>query len=88
LPKRSSAFEFEVDNNCDYANLIVLADPALQAFRKQRALHPIRALNDAPHPIPRNIAWDSYSENHFQQRVFTQPGSNSDMRSIWFDVRF
>ena len=49
-----------IDNDIDYANRIVLADPVFQAFRKQRALHPIGALNEAPHPIPPQIAWESY----------------------------
>src|SRR5436190_2616909 len=42
-----------VDKDLDYANRIVLADPVSQAFRKQRDLPTIRALNEAPHMIPR-----------------------------------
>ncbi len=61
-----------IDNDIDYANRIVLAD---RPSRHSGALHPIGALNEAPHPIPPQIAWESYRENHFQQRVFTQPGS-------------
>src|SRR6266496_6061303 len=75
-----------VDKDIDYANRIVLADPVFQAFRKQRALHPIRALNEASHPIPPQIAWESYPENHFKQRVFTQPGSKADLKPRRFDV--
>jgi hypothetical protein len=36
----------------DHPNRIVLADPVFQAFRKQRALPAIRALNEALHLIP------------------------------------
>ena len=73
-----------VDNDIDYANRIVLADPVFQAFRKQRALHPIRALNEAPHPIPPQIARESYRENQILLRVFTQPGSFGIRRGYYF----
>jgi hypothetical protein len=63
-----------IDNDIDYANRIVLAD---QPSRHSGTLHPIGALNEAPHPIPPQNAWESYPENHFQQRVFTQPGSKA-----------
>jgi hypothetical protein len=42
-----------VYKDVDHPNRIVLADPVFQAFRKQRALPAIRALNEASHPIPR-----------------------------------
>src|SRR5262249_17354179 len=64
-----------VDKHVDCTNRIVLADPILQIFRKQRALPAIYAFNEALHPIPRKIARESYPENHFNQHVFTQPGS-------------
>src|SRR5713101_1334754 len=64
-----------IDKDVDQPNGIILANPVLQAFGKQRALPAIQPLNEALHPIPPQIAWESYSENHFQQRVFTQPGS-------------
>jgi hypothetical protein len=43
----------------------------------------------APDPCPQRsasseppqIAWESYPENHFQQRIFTQPGSKGDLAS-------
>src|SRR5258707_4959432 len=57
---------------------IVLANPVFQAFRKQRALPAIRALNEAPHPILPQIARESYRENQIRPRVFTQPGSETD----------
>jgi len=37
-----------LDGDVDHANGIVLADPVFQAFRKQRALTAIHALNEAP----------------------------------------
>src|SRR5215510_8554981 len=42
-----------VDKNVNDTNRIVLVDPILQAFRKQRALPSILALNEALHLIPR-----------------------------------
>src|ERR1700738_5738383 len=69
-----------VHKDVDHPNRIVLADPVFQAFRKQRALHPIRALNEASHPIPPQIARESYRENQIRRRVFTQPGS---IASLW-----
>jgi hypothetical protein len=63
---------FELD--IDRANRIVLANPFFQAFRKQRALPAIRALNEAPHSIlPRIRSRESHSEafshsqGHFRQ---------------------
>src|ERR1039457_5552695 len=47
-----SQIEF-IDKDIDDPNRIVLADPVFQAFRKQRALPAIRALNKSIHPIPR-----------------------------------
>ena len=41
------------------------------------AIHP---LNKALHPIPPQIAQESYRENHIAPRVFTQPGSCPDAR--------
>src|SRR5207344_2825118 len=64
-----------VDKDVDHPNRIVLADPVFQAFRKQRVLTAIRALNEASHPIPPQTARESYRENQIQPRVFTQPGS-------------
>src|SRR5260370_4758155 len=68
-----------VHKDVDHPNRIVLADPVFQAFRKQRALTAIRALNEASHPIPPQIARESYRENQIRRRVFTQPGSVADI---------
>jgi len=43
-----------VDKDVDHPNRIVLADPVIQAFGKQRALPAISPLNEALHPIPRS----------------------------------
>src|SRR5664280_2002597 len=64
-----------VDKDLDHANRIVLADPVCHVFRKQRALHAIRPLNEALHLILPQIARESYPENQIQRCVFTQPGS-------------
>src|SRR6185436_17161283 len=61
-----------VDKDVNHPNRIVLADPVFQAFRKQRVLTAIRALNEASHPIPPQTARESYRENQIQPRVFTQ----------------
>src|SRR5271169_5305794 len=64
-----------LDKDLNHPNRIVLADPVLQAFRKQRVLPTIRPLNKALHPIPPQIAQESYRKNQIRRRVFTQPGS-------------
>ncbi len=64
-----------VDKNVNHPNRIVLADPVLQAFRKQRALPAIRALNKSLHPIPRNLRRNHTAQNQIKQCVFTQPRS-------------
>ena len=64
-----------VHKDVDHPDWIVLADPVPKAFRKQRALPAIRALNEASNPIPRIWHGESYRENQIQRRVFTQPGS-------------
>src|SRR5215207_3309281 len=66
-----------VGKDVDHPNGIVLADPVFQASGKQRVLPAIRALNEALHPIPPQIAQESYRENHIKQGVFTQPGSRA-----------
>jgi hypothetical protein len=42
-----------VDEDVNHPNGIILANPVFQAFGKQRALPPVRPLNETPHPIPR-----------------------------------
>jgi len=70
----SAKIEF-VDQDVDHPNGIFLANPVFQALGKQRALPPIRPLNEASHPIPPQIAQESYRGNHIRKEVFTQPGS-------------
>src|SRR3954449_589557 len=41
-----------VEEDVDHANRIILANPIFQAFRKERALSAIRALDEAFHQIP------------------------------------
>jgi hypothetical protein len=62
------------DKDINHANRIILANPIFQAFRKQCALPAIHPLNKALHPIPPQIAQESYRKNHINPRVFTQPG--------------
>src|SRR6266567_4553183 len=64
-----------LDKDVNHANRIVLANPVFQAFRKQRALPAIRALNEAPHPIlPRIISRESHKRGVFTHGVI--PGSS------------
>src|ERR1700720_3093739 len=78
-PKRGQ-IEF-LDEDVDHPNGIVLADPVFQAFRKQRALSAIHALNEAPHPIPpanhaRIIPRESYKAGRFHTaRVNPRPAA-------------
>src|ERR1700730_5844678 len=68
------------DKDINHANRIILANPIFQAFRKQGALPAIHPLNKALHPIPPQIAQESYRENHIDPRVFTQPGSEAEIQ--------
>src|SRR5260370_23618516 len=61
-----------IDEDVDYANGIVLADPVFKAFRKQRALPTIRPFNEALHPIlPANRAGIISRESHQARRFHT-----------------
>ena len=71
-----------VHKDIDHPNGIVLVDPVLQVFRKQRTLSAIRPLNEALHPIPRSRAPESLLKNHTKHRVFTQPGSIGDLPDV------
>ena len=52
-----------IDEHIDHANRIALVNPVIEAFRQQRRLPAIRPLNEALHPIPPQIAAESYSAN-------------------------
>src|SRR6266700_4908895 len=62
IERQSGEVEF-VNEGIDRPNWIVPIDPILQTFGKQRRLPPIDPLNEAPHPIPPQIAAESYSAN-------------------------
>jgi hypothetical protein len=47
-----SEIEF-LNKNVNHANRIILVDPVIQTFRKERGLAAIHPLNKALHPIPR-----------------------------------
>jgi hypothetical protein len=51
-----------VDKDIDRANRIILANPIFQAFREQRALPAIHALNEALHLILPRITSRSHSQ--------------------------
>src|SRR5262249_32339705 len=71
-PVKSQFRQIEfINKDVDHLNGIVLVDPVFQAFRKQRALPTIPALNEAPHPILLRII----SRESHKRGVFTQPGS-------------
>ena len=87
-PVKSQLGQVEfLNKNVDHPNRIVLANPVFQAFRKQRALPAIGALNEAPHPIPPQIAQESYRENQIGKCVFTQAGSAASLWAPRLDVR-
>ncbi len=88
-PAKPKLGEIEfLDKYVDHPNRIVLANPVFQAFRKQRALPAIRALDKALHPIPPQIAQESYRKNQMRLCVFTQPGSRATDTRCPRDVRF
>src|SRR5262249_42619276 len=55
--------------------------------RKQRRLAPINPLNEAPHPIPPQMASESYRANQITKCVFTQSRSIAS-NHIVCDVRY
>src|SRR5690348_12303841 len=65
--RRLDPFEAElgeierIDERVDRSNRVVLVDPVVQAFRKQRALAAIYSLDKALHPIPRKSRWNRTS---------------------------
>jgi hypothetical protein len=63
------------DERVDHPNWIVFVDPVFQTFRKERRLAPIHPLDKALHPIPRELATESYRGTRTRWGVFTQPGS-------------
>src|SRR5262249_34124056 len=70
-----------VDKDVDHANRIVFANPVFQAFRKERGLLAIRALNEASHRSPRKSRANHIADLAailIKQSVFTQPGSSAE----------
>src|SRR5690348_11810306 len=68
-----------IDERVDRPNWIILVDPVFQTFRKQRALAAIYSLDEALHPIPPQIAMESYLTSHVRWDVFTRPGPFPDI---------
>jgi hypothetical protein len=66
---------------------LALQDPNLGPGKKG-ALPAIHPLNKALHPIPPQIAQESYRKNHIDPHVFTQPGSKWEKlaTSIYFPL--
>jgi hypothetical protein len=64
-----------VDKDIDCANRVILTNAIFQAFRKQRGLLAIGALNEAPRLIPPRIAEItsgrafSHSQGHIQTKI-------------------
>src|SRR5690348_2468652 len=77
-----------IDERVDRPNWIILVDPVFQTFRKQRALAAIYSLDEALHPIPPQIAMESYLTSHVRWDVFTRPGSTAAIRPSLAIVRF
>jgi hypothetical protein len=76
-----------INEGIDRSNRIILIDPVIQVFRKQRRLLAIDPLDEAPHPIPRSSP-ESLCENHTKQGVFTQARSSADIATSPRNVRF
>src|SRR5215472_1344005 len=88
-PVESELGEIEpIDERVDRSNWVVLVDPVVQAFRKQRALAAIYSLDEALHPIPPQIAMESYLTSHVRWHVFTRPGSSAVIGDASRQVRF
>src|SRR6202040_892168 len=68
------------DKNINHANRIILANPIFQASRKKGALPAIHPLNKALHPIPPQIAQESYRENHIDPRFYTARVTSGNRR--------
>src|SRR5689334_365821 len=76
-----------IDERVDRPNWIILVDPVFQTFRKQRALAAIYSLDEALHPIPPQIAMESYLTSHVRWDVFTRPGSTTVVERCLRQVR-
>src|SRR5262249_61818898 len=70
IKPQSEEIEF-VNEGINRPNRIVLIDPVLQVFRKQRRLLAIDPLNKAPHPIPRSWSESLLRESHEAKRFHT-----------------
>jgi len=70
--RRLGPFEFQlgeierIDECVDHSNRVVLVDPVVQAFRKQRALAAIYSLDKSASSDPPQIAMESYRTESFQ----------------------
>ena len=87
-PLKTKIEQIEFGNkDIDHPNRVVLADPILQAFRKQRALMAIHALDKTLHPIPRlTTGRESQSQSRFHT-VWVISGSQSlplGTSALWY----
>src|SRR5262245_18887504 len=64
-----------IDKHVDHTNGVALADEIIEAFGQQGRLPAIWPRNEALHPIPPTES----RENHSGGRVFTQPGSETEI---------
>src|SRR5579872_7096621 len=84
-PFESQLGEIErIDECVDHSNRVVLVDPVVQAFRKQRALAAIYSLDEALHPIPHKSRWNRTSRvtsgGTFFHTARVRLGQGSDVR--------
>jgi hypothetical protein len=73
-----------IDKDINRPNRIVLAQIFIQPLGKQRALAAVIANDKTHHPILRAKS----QENRIIDAVFTQPGSDSEVRTSPRHVRF
>ena len=71
-----------IDERVNRSNRIVLVDPVVEAFRKQRRLSPLRSLNETLHSVPRNPQWIiacgafSHSQGQTETCLTTEAGQH------------
>src|SRR6516164_6364744 len=90
--RRRHPFEAElseierIDKRIDHSNRIVLVDPVVQTFGKQRRLCASRPLNEALHWPPPNLQWiiscQGFSHSQGQSRRFADVHDVSASPSI------
>lgn len=75
-----------IHKSIDHASGIILIDPVVQAFRKQRRLAAVCTFNKAAHQIALQTARESYHHTRFHTARVTS--GNSKLRGYWRGTKF